>query len=318
MARVLVTRRLPGDGLALLRDHEIVYGSDDDRTLEHGELCAAVKDVDAVICLLTDKMDAAVLEAGRDRLEVVANVAVGVDNIDLAAAERLGIKVCATPGVLDETTADLAFFLILAASRLTSNAESDLRGDRWNGFVIDQFLGRDVHGATLGLVGYGRIAKAVARRAAGFGMQVLHHARRDTGCEGYVAALDELLPRVDVLSLHVPGSRETKHLIDARRLGLMRESAVLVNTARGPVVDEEALAIALEEGRLFAAGLDVYEREPEVHPRLLAAPRTVLLPHIGSATLATRSEMVRLAASGVAQILSGQTPANMVSTRESA
>jgi len=313
MARVFVTRRLPTDGLAVLRDHEIVFGSEDDRTLDPAELCAGAREADAMICLLTDKIDLNVLEAGRDRLKVVANVAVGVDNIDLAAAEKLGIKVCATPGVLDETTADLAFALILAASRLTANAESDLRGGRWKGFRMDQFLGRDVHGATLGLVGYGRIARAVARRASGFGMRVLHHARRDTGCAGYVDSLDALLPQVDVLSLHVPGNRETLKLIDARRLALLRETAVLVNTARGPVVDEEALAVALEEGRLFAAGLDVYEREPQVHPRLLAAPRTVLLPHIGSATLDTRSAMVSLAASGVAQILSGQTPPNLVS-----
>jgi glyoxylate reductase len=314
MARVLVTRPLSADGLAILRDHEIVYGTRDDRALDHDELCSALGEVDAMICLLTDTVNSAVFEAGGDRLKVVANVAVGVDNIDLVAAERLGIKVCSTPGVLDETTADLAFFLILAASRLTSNAENDLRGGRWTGFRVDQFLGRDVHGATLGLVGYGRIAQAVARRAAGFGMRVLHHARRNTGCEGYVASLDALLPEVDVLSLHVPGTPETAHLIDSRRLGLMRETAVLVNTARGPVVDEEALAKALEGGYLFAAGLDVYEREPEIHPRLLAAPNTVLLPHIGSASAATRNEMVRLAASGVAQILSGQTPSNLVTS----
>ncbi len=313
MSRVLVTSRLPGDGLDLLAGHELVGPNPEGRPLEPVELGAAVSQVDAVICVLSDQIDAVVLEAGRDRLKVVANVAVGVDNIDLVAAGRLGIKVCNTPGVLDETTADIAFALILAASRRTSEAETVLRGGRWEGFKIDGFLGRDVHGATLGLVGYGRIARAVARRASGFGMRVLHHARSDTGCEGYMESLDALLACADIVSLHVPSTRETERLIDARRLRLMGETSVLVNTARGSVVDEEALAIALEEQRIFAAGLDVYEREPAIHPRLLAAPHTVLLPHIGSASLATRSEMVRLAAGGVAQVLAGETPPHLVS-----
>jgi glyoxylate reductase len=309
-----VTRRLPGDGLDLLSDHEVVIASADDRALEPGELRAACAEVDALICLLTDRIDAGVLEAGNGRLKVVANVAVGVDNIDLETAGRLGITICNTPGVLDETTADIAFMLILAASRRTSEAEADLRNGRWRGFRVDQFLGRDVHGATLGLVGYGRIARAVARRAEGFGMRVLHHARRDTGCPGYVESLDALLPQVDILSLHIPASAETESLIDARRIALLRKTAVLVNTARGSVVDEEALAVALEQGELFAAGLDVYRGEPLVAPRLLAAPNTVLLPHIGSASLATRGAMTRLAARGVAQVLAGEVPPNTVTS----
>lgn len=312
MAQVLVTRRLPGDCLDLLADHEIVLANPDDEQLSHAALCKAAEDVDAVICLLTDRIDEDFFNAVGPRLRVVANVAVGVDNIDLAAAERHGVTVCNTPGVLDETTADIAFLLILAASRLSSDAEADLREGRWLGFRIDQFLGRDVHGATLGLVGFGRIGRAVARRAEGFGMRVLHHTRRDTGCEGYVGSLDELVASVDIVSLHIPGGPETEHLIDGRRLALMRPSAVLVNTARGSVVDELALARALHDGGLHAAGIDVYEDEPRVHPQLLAAPRTVLLPHVGSASLATRSEMARLAASGVAAVLRGETPQNCV------
>ena len=179
-------------------------------------------------------------------MRVVANVAVGYDNVDVATAAELGIAVCNTPGVLDETTADLAFLLLLAAARRASDAEADLRQGRWTGFHIADFLGVDVHGATLGIVGYGRIGQAVARRAAGFGMEVLHHSRHDTGITGWVADLDDLLPRVDFVSLHVPLHDETRGLIDARRLALMKPSAVLVNTARGPVVDEEALAVALE------------------------------------------------------------------------
>jgi glyoxylate reductase len=294
-----------------LAGHELVQ-REDDRPLTRDELMISMRDVDAVVCLLTDRIDAAVIGAGGDRLRVIANVAVGYDNIDVAAAARHGVAVCNTPGVLDETTADLAFALVLAASRRLPEAERDLRTGQWTGWEIEQHLGQDVHGATLGLIGYGRIGRAVARRAGGFGMRVLHHARNDTGQAGYVSDVDTLLEQVDVVSLHIPLSAETRHLIDARRLALMKPTAVLVNTARGPVVDEVALAVALESGAIFAAGIDVYEREPEVHPRLLAAPNTVLLPHIGSASVATRTRMARVAAEGVRAVLAGERPANEV------
>jgi glyoxylate reductase len=312
VARVLVTRRLPDGGLDPLIDagHEITGPHDDDRPFTVEELRDAARDHDAIVCLLTDRIDADVLRGGRVR--VVANVAVGYDNIDVAAARQLGVAVCNTPGVLDETTADLAFALILAASRLLSTAEADLRSGHWRGWGIGQYLGHDVHGATLGLVGYGRIGRAVARRAAGFGMDVHHHTRTPTGEPGHTADLDDLLRTADVVSLHVPLNDATRHLIDERRLGLMKPTAVLVNTSRGPVVDEAALAAALEGGRIFAAGIDVFEREPEVHPRLLAAPRTVLLPHIGSASVATRTRMARMASAAVADILDGRRPANLV------
>jgi len=313
LARILVTRRLPDGGIDPLvaAGHEIV-GTDDDVPLTHAQLCSHAAEVDGIVCLLTDRIDDAVITAGAARLKVVANVAVGYDNVDVEAATRAGVAVCNTPGVLDETTADLAFLLILAASRLASTAEGDLRNDRWHGWGINQYLGRDVHGATLGVVGYGRIGQAVARRAEGFGMRVLHHARNDTGVDGWTGDLDALLGESDVVSLHVPLNDATRHLIDERRLGLMKRTAVLVNTARGPVVDEEALAAALEDGRIFAAGIDVYEREPEVHPRLLAAPRTVLLPHIGSASQQTRTRMAQLACSGAVDVLAGKRPPNLV------
>ena len=310
-----MARRLPDGGLDPLAGHEIVGPKPDDIPYSGSELCALAVDVDAIVSVLTDKIDAAVLAAGAARrLRVVANVAVGYDNIDVAAAHERGVVVCNTPGVLDETTADLAFTLILAAARLAHDAESDLRAGRWHGWGITQYLGRDVHGATLGIVGYGRIGRAVARRAAGFGMQVLHHARTTSGEPGYVGDLDELVSMSDIVSLHVPGGDATRHLIDGRRLALMKPTAVLVNTARGSVVDEEALADALHTGRLFAAGIDVFEREPVVHPRLLDAPRAVLVPHIGSASHATRTRMARLAASAVATVLEGGTPANVVSS----
>lgn len=312
MAKVLVTRRLPDGGLAPLTGHELIGPKPDDAPYTHDELCAHAATVDAIVCLLTDRIDAAVLSAGAGRLRVVANVAVGYDNVDVGAAAAHGVAVCNTPGVLDETTADLAFTLILAASRLAGDAERDLRAGRWAGWGITQYLGRDVYGATLGLVGYGRIAQAVARRASGFAMRVLHHARTPTGVDGFVAELDALLAEADIVSLHVPGGASTHHLIDARRLALMKPTAVLVNTARGTVVDEAALADALHHGKLFAAGLDVFEREPEIHPRLLAAPRTVLLPHVGSASRATRTRMAEMAASAVATVLAGGTPPNVV------
>jgi glyoxylate reductase len=314
MGRVLVTRRLPDGGLDPLADHELIGPNADDAPFSHGELVAHAGDVDAIVAVLTDRIDADVLVAGAagGRLRVVANVAVGYDNIDVRTAREQGVVVCNTPGVLDETTADLAFTLILAASRLVHEAEADLRSARWEGWGITQYLGRDVHDATLGIVGYGRIGRAVARRAAGFGMRVLHHARGDTGAPGYLADLDELLATADIVSLHVPGGEPTHHLLDARRLALMKPTAVLVNTARGSVVDEAALADALHENRLFAAGLDVFEREPAVHPRLLDAPRTVLLPHIGSASHATRTRMAALAASAVATVLNGGMPPNVV------
>jgi glyoxylate reductase len=312
MSRVLITRWLPEDGLAPLVDagYELVRPP---APLSRDELAALAPELDAIVCLLFDPIDEVVLEAGAaGRLKAVGTVAVGFDNIDLAAAARVGVAVCNTPSVLDDATADLAFLLILAACRRSSAAEADLRNGQWEGGRFDTYYGVDAHGATLGIVGYGRIGQAVARRAAGFGMEVIHHSRRDTGVPGWTGDLDELLARADIVSLHVPLTEDTRNLIDARRLALMKPSAVLVNTARGAVVDEPALAIALEEGAIFAAGIDVYQREPEVHPRLLAAPNAVLLPHIGSATWATRVRMTELACTGVVTVLDGGTPPNLV------
>ena len=312
MARVLVTRDLPDGGLGPLAGHDLIGPKADDSPYSHDELCGLAAECDAIVSLLTDQINADVLAAGAGKLSVVANVAVGYDNIDVAAARTHGITVCNTPGVLDDTTADTAFLLILAASRLASEAEADLRADRWKGWGVTQYMGRDVHGAVLGIVGYGRIGRAVAERAAGIGMRVIHHARNNTGVAGYVADLDALLGAADVVTLHVPGGAATRHLIDERRLALMKPTAVLVNTARGTVVDEAALAEALHDGRLFAAGLDVFEREPLIEPRLLNAPRAVLLPHIGSASHATRTRMATMATSAVATVLDGGVPPNVI------
>jgi glyoxylate reductase len=314
VARVIVTRRLTEGGTdpLLAAGHEVV-ARDDDVAFTPEELAVATADCDGMVCLLTDRIDASVLRAGHEgRLKVIGTAAVGYDNIDVATANSLGITVCNTPGVLDETTADLAFLLILGATRCASEAEGDLRQGRWDGWGFNTHLARDVHGATLGLVGYGRIARAVARRAVGFGMNVIHTARHDTGETGYVASLPELLSRSDIVSLHVPLNKDSHHLIGAEELALMKPTAVLINTARGPVVDENALVDALETGGIFAAGLDVFEGEPSVNPRLLSAPRAMLLPHIGSATIETRTRMAQLACQGVCDVLAGKVPPNAV------
>ncbi len=311
-----MTRRLTSGGTdpLLAAGHEIIGPSPDDAPMTAEALREGAATCDAIVCLLTDQIDAAVLAAGAEggRLRVVGNAAVGYDNIDVATAHELGIAVCNTPGVLDATTADLAFLLILAATRMASLAEHDLRNGRWKGWGFTTHLAQDVHGATLGLVGYGRIAQAVAARAQGFDMEVLHTARRDTGQPGYVATLPDLLERSDIVSLHVPLTKDTHHLIGAAELAMMKPTAVLINTARGPVVHEDALVDALEAGALFGAGLDVFDGEPQLNPRLLSAPRITLLPHIGSATVATRTRMAQLACQGVCDVLDGRTPPNLI------
>ncbi|MHB1518796.1 MAG: 2-hydroxyacid dehydrogenase [Acidimicrobiales bacterium] len=306
MGRVLVTHPLPYGGLDPLLEAGHQVASLDGSAA----LADAARGVDGIVCLLNDRIDERVLRAGSSSglLKVVSVAAVGYDNVDVDVAATLGITVCNTPGVLDETTADLTFLLVLAANRLASDAERDLREGRWKGWGINDHLGRDVQGSCLGLVGYGRIARAVARRAQGFGMEVLHTTRSDTGEPGYVARLGELLTRADTVSLHVPLTASTRHLIGAAELALMKPTAVLVNTARGAVVDERALVAALEHGALYAAGLDVYDGEPAIDPALLAAPRTVLLPHIGSATTETRTLMARMATQAVCDVLAGRTP----------
>jgi lactate dehydrogenase-like 2-hydroxyacid dehydrogenase len=291
MARVLVSTPMLGECLAALDAHDLVAGVP-------GSDASAV----ALLCAPTQPVDETAI-AAMPLLRVISVAGAGADAVDAKAATERKIEVLTAGEALVETTADLAFGLIIAACRQLHDVERTLREGRWEGWRFDQTFGRDVHGATLGLVGFGAIARAVARRAEGFGMQVLHHARHPTGLEGWRERLDDLLAESDIVSLHIPLTGATLGLIDRRRIGLMREGAVLVNTARGAVLDEDALAEALEEGRLLAAGLDVYVGEPTVSPRLLAAPRTVLLPHVGSATAATRRAMLGLAAEKLAAAL---------------
>ena len=293
MARILISTTGPAEALQALEGHELVTGAPDSDPAAEALLCAPTQPVDAAAI------------SSMHGLRAIAVAGAGTDAVDVEAARARGIALLTAGEALVETTADLAFALILAACRLTPEAERTLRAGRWTGWRFDDVRGRDVHGAALGLVGYGQIARAVARRAEGFSMRVRHHARNETGIDGYTADLDELIAGSDVLSVHVPLSEETRGLIDARRIALLPRGAVLVNTARGAVVDEDALAAALESGHLLAAGLDVYSSEPSVPARLLTAPRTVLLPHIGSATAATREAMLRTVAEKLAAALAG-------------
>ncbi len=291
MAKVLVATPILSGCLDALDEHELIRG-------EPGSHVEA----EVLICDPTQSVSGAV-QRTMPRLRAIAVAGAGADAIDHASARALGIEVMTAGEVLAETTADIAFGLLIAASRLMRDAELALRGGEWEGWQFVEEFGRDVHGATLGLVGFGSIGRAMARRAASFHMEVLHHTRNQTDVPGWTAELDELLSRSDIVSVHVPLTDQTTHLIDARRLSLLKRTAVLVNTARGAIVDEEALAEALIDGRLFAAGLDVYENEPEVSPRLLQAPRTVLLPHIGSATLRTRRAMLQTVSEKVRDFL---------------
>ena len=311
--RVLVVAQLPADWLAPLHTAGLDVHLAPELAGDHAALCAAAADADAIVCVLSAPIDAKVLSAGAlGRLRVVANIAVGYDNVDMDAARRHHVAVCNTPGVLNSATAEVAMLLILAACRGARPAEASLRQGGWHGWELTGCLGRDLAGARLGLVGFGGTGQAVAARATAFGMQVRHHTRRPTGQPGYVPDLDTLLSDSDVVSIHVPLSPETLGLFGAERISRMPRGSVLVNTARGGIVDEDALVDALTSGHLAGAGLDVFEGEPNVSPRLLSAPRLTLLPHIGSATWATRAAMTQLACQGVVDVLAGRTPANLV------
>lgn len=279
-----------------------------------------MKAADALICLLDDTMSEAVMSE-HPRLKMIANVAVGYDNVDVEAATRCGILVTNTPGVLDETTADLAFGLILACARRIAEGDWFVRAGRWTGWTPQLMLGADVYGKTLGIVGMGRIGRAVARRAHGFGMKVLYTTRsqpankiQDDLPDCQWAILDELLSASDYISLHCPLTKETYHLIGERELSLVKPGSILVNTARGAILDQSALVKALESGRLRGAGLDVFEDEPHVPEPLLTLRNVVLTPHVGSASIETRSAMAELAAQGVDSAFSGKLPTNAVNS----
>ena len=309
--KVLVTREVPASGLRVLESFDVTVLHE--RPPERDELLDAVRDASGILSTATEKVDGEVMDAAGESLKVVANMAVGYDNVDVEEAAERGVLVTNTPGVLDETTADVAFMLLLAAARRLGEGERLLRAGRWEWWGPKQLLGQDVWGKKLGIIGFGRIGQSVARRAKGFGMEILYHNRsRNPEAEKELDAryleLDELLETADLISIHTPLTDETRHLIGERELKKMKSSAVLVNTSRGPVVDEAALADALENRRIFAAGLDVYEAEPDVHPKLLGLENVVLAPHIGSASVETRDRMAVLAAENIVAVLSGEEP----------
>src|SRR5215212_6312619 len=309
--KVLVTREIPSAGLLALEPFDVRVLHE--RPPERGELIDAVRGVSGILSTATEKVDGEVMDAASEALRVIANMAVGYDNVDVEAAAERGVVVTNTPGVLNETTADTAFMLLLAAARRLGEAERLLRSGRWDAWGPKQLIGPDVWGKTLGVVGFGRIGQAVARRAKGFDVDLVYHDRyRNEDAEYELGAryleLEELLRTSDFVSIHTPLTSETTHLIGAEELDSMKPEAVLVNTSRGPVVDEAALAYALAERRIFAAGLDVYENEPEVHPKLLELENVVLAPHIGSASIETRDKMAALAAENVLAVLRGEEP----------
>ena len=317
---VLITRLLPQQALdrVLACCAATIY--DGDGAMPRDKLLAAVAGQAGVVTLLTDRVDDEFLDAAGPQLKIVANYAVGYDNVDLEACTRRGIPVSNTPDVLTDSTADLAFALMMAAARRIAEGDRFLRaGTPWIWAPL-MMLGQDVHHKTLGIVGLGRIGQALARRARGFDLRILYHNRtrlpapveREFGAS--YRELDDLLRESDFVSLHASLSPQTRHLINAARLSLMKPTAVLVNTARGPVVDEAALAAALRDGQIFGAGIDVFEREPLVHPDLLACENAVIVPHLGSATVQTRLAMANLAVDNLLAALSGDRPPTLLNS----
>jgi lactate dehydrogenase-like 2-hydroxyacid dehydrogenase len=315
---VLVTRAVFPEIVESLSQRFDVERNAEDRPWDPDELARRLKEKSAVMATVMDRFDERMLERAPD-LRVIANIAVGYNNIDVAAATRRGVSVTNTPGVLDDTTADLAWSLLMAAARRVAEGDAYVRAGQWKiAFGVQFFLGQDIHHATLGIVGMGRIGQAVARRARGFDMRILYHnrtrlaeaAERELGATW--VELDRLLGEADFVVTMVPYSPATHHLIGGREIGLMKPDAILVNASRGGVVDDAALAQALAAKRIAGAGLDVFEGEPGVHPAFVSLRNVVLTPHIGSASRATRMTMCRTAASNLTAVLEGRRPPNLV------
>jgi len=312
--KIVVTRRIPEPAVELLREAGDVWVSPDDRPLETQELHDAVSGADIAVTLLHDRVDDAFLDAAGDQLRAVCNVAVGFDNIDVPAATKRGVLIANTPAVLTEATADLAMTLILAVTRRIGEGERLIRNrEKWSWHMF-MLLGMGLQEKTLGVVGMGAIGQALARRAKAFGMEIVYSDARPASDEverelgARRVELDELLEIADVVSIHAPLMDSTRHLIDAQALARMKDTAYLVNSARGPIIDEAALVEALRSGQIAGAGLDVYENEPEVDPGLIELDNVVLLPHLGSATIETRTAMGVLAARNALAVLSGEDP----------
>ncbi|MCU1281405.1 MAG: D-glycerate dehydrogenase [bacterium] len=315
--KVVVSARLPGRIDEILAGHVVVRPPAGEAELPRARLVEELRDADGLLALLSLPIDDALLD-GAPKLRVVANYAVGYDNVDLAATRRRGIVVTNTPGVLTDATADLTLALMLAAARRLPEGSAMIRDGRWQGWEPEQLPAMDLAAAQLGIVGLGRIGQAVARRARGFGLRVVYAQPRPAAAalEAELQArrveLDELVATSDIVTLHCPLSPATRHLMNGARIAAMKPRAVLVNTARGAIVDEAALVAALERGHLLGVGLDVFEDEPRVHPGLVACARAALMPHLGSSTVGTRAAMAETAARSIADVLAGRRPAHVV------
>lgn len=315
--RMLVARKIFPEGLARLQAVCDVEHNESDEIYPRAVLAEKLAGVDGALTTGSERIDAAAL-AGAKGLKIVSNMMVGYNNFDLAAISAAGVMATNTPEVLTDTTADLAFGLILSTARRMAESEHWLRAGHWQNWSLDQWLGQDVHGATLGIVGMGRIGQAIAKRASGFSMQVQYYNRSrlpeamESSLNARYADFETLLKTSDIVVLLVPYSEATHHIMDARALGLMKPTANLINIGRGGLVDDAALAQALREGVIAGAGLDVFENEPRVNPDLLAVPNVTLTPHIGSATRATRYAMMNLAIDNLLAGLAGQRPPNLL------
>jgi lactate dehydrogenase-like 2-hydroxyacid dehydrogenase len=315
--RVLVTREISVEAIARLKQHFVVSANQKDDPVSPRQLLQRLKGVDGAITLTTDTISDDVL-AKNPQLKIVSNVAVGYNNLDVGAATRRGVMMTNTPGAVDDATADLTWALILAAARGLTFADRAVRAGRWKRWRMMEFLGQDIYGKTIGIIGFGRIGRGVARRAMGFNMKVLYASRSRASDameqEFRASYVDKqtLLRESDVVTLHLPLFPETRHYIGGGELALMKKSAILVNASRGPIVDEKALVRALKAGRIAGAGLDVYENEPALAPGLAQLPNVVLTPHVGSGTYATRLKMSNMAVANCIAGLTGQRPPNLL------
>lgn len=318
--KVLVTREVFDDVLEYLREHFEVSDKQTDTPMDAEMLAGSLADKDGAMTTLVDRIDAQLLSRC-PRLKAVCNIAVGFNNIDLEACSRSGVMATNTPGVLDDSTADFTWALILAAARRVVESDAHVRAGQWKGWYLKQFLGADVHHATLGVLGFGRIGKRVARRAIGFDMTVLYHDPQPADAETerfYNAAfvsMDDLLARADILTIHVPYSPATHHLVGSRELAKMKPGSILIHASRGGVVDDAAVVEALKSGRLAGAGLDVFENEPALNPAFLTLKNVVLTPHIASSSEATRHAMAMLAAQNLVAALTTGKPPNLLNPR---
>ncbi|MDP3283380.1 MAG: D-glycerate dehydrogenase [Desulfobacterales bacterium] len=321
-SKVLVTREIFDDVLEYLSQYFEIISNQADTPMDSETLAAALSDKKGALITLMDRVDSKLL-ARCPGLKAVCNIAVGFNNIDLTACSRAGVMATNTPGVLDDSTADFTWALILATARRVVESDTHLRSGQWKGWYLKQFLGADVHHATLGILGLGRIGSKVARRASGFDMTVLYHSTRqadpdvERACNATYVSKDALLARADILTIHVPYAPSTHHIIGSPELAMMKPGSILINAARGGVVDDTALVEALTSGRMAGAGLDVFENEPALNPALVGMKNVVLTPHIASSSAATRHAMATLAARNLVAALTTGKPPNLLNPKPS-